>query len=98
MTRTWSGLWLAGMALLMALAAPAPALALERPDKTFKVFQFPADKIPRIDGDASDWAMVSDDYAIGSDMLSDTSGRHPDPASLSVKVKVGWVKGLNRLY
>ena len=28
------------------------------PAQIFKVFQFPADKIPRIDGDPSDWAMV----------------------------------------
>ena len=37
--------------------APA-ALALDRPEITFQAFQFPRDKIPRIDGDASDWSMV----------------------------------------
>jgi hypothetical protein len=75
-------------------------LALERPDKTFKIFQFPPNEIPRIDGDVSDWAQVGDDYAIGTDMLAadDGSGRHPDPRSIDVKVRVGWVKGLNRLY
>jgi len=84
----------------LALAAGGPAAALERPDREFKVFQFPADAIPRIDGDPSDWAMVGDDYVIGSDMLAadDGSGAHPDPKSLGVKVRVGWVKGLNRLY
>jgi len=80
-----------------------PAGALERQDVTFKIFQFPPDKIPRIDGDASDWAMVPDSYAIGMDQLEDTlapggHGTNRDPKDLDVKVKVGWVKGLNRLY
>jgi hypothetical protein len=80
-----------------------PAGALERQEVTFKIFQFPPDKIPRIDGDASDWAMVPDSYAIGMDQLEDTlapggHGTNRDPKDLDVKVKVGWVKGLNRLY
>lgn len=84
--------------LLLALAAPA--LALEKPNITYQVFQFPADKIPRVDGDASDWAMVPESYVIGMDQLHDDTGRHiaPDPKTLDVRVKVGWVKGLNRLY
>ena len=48
------------------------AAALERPDTTFKIFQFPADQIPRVDGDVSDWGMVPVDYAIGIDQLKDT--------------------------
>jgi hypothetical protein len=75
------------------------ASALERPE-VFKVFQFPANKIPRIDGDASDWEMVPSEYIVGTDQLLDDQGRgrKPDPKSLDVKVRVGWVKGLNRLY
>ncbi len=42
-----------------------PALALDRPEVTFKIFQFPADKIPRIDGNADDWAIVPQEYVIG---------------------------------
>ncbi|MEP7008358.1 MAG: PKD domain-containing protein, partial [Sphingomonas bacterium] len=78
-------------------ATPAVALDCEKP---LKIFQFPADAIPRVDGDTSDWAMVGSDYAIGNDRLAadDGSGRRPDPASIDVSVKVGWVKGLNRLY
>jgi hypothetical protein len=80
-----------------------PARALERPEVTFKIFQFPPNMIPRIDGDDSDWAMVPDSYAIGMDQLEDTEapgghGTNRDPKDLDVKVKVGWVKGLNRLY
>ena len=47
-----------------------------------------------------DWKMVPDSYAIGMDQLVDDTNkdRKPDPKDLDVKVKVGWVKGLNRLY
>ncbi|HXE08702.1 MAG TPA: PKD domain-containing protein [Acidobacteriaceae bacterium] len=67
---------------------------------TFKVFQFPADQAPRIDGDDSDWAMVPDSYAITLADMHDDEHKHaaPDPKDLSIKVKVGWVKGLHRLY
>ena len=56
--------------------------------------------MPRIDGDASDWAVVPDDYAIRTDQFVDDNQRHPrpDPQNLDVKIRVGWVKGLNRLY
>lgn len=74
--------------------------ALEKPETTYQIFQFPTDKIPRIDGDAGDWAMVPESYVVGKDQLHNTS--KPPPAagdkSLAVRVKVGWVKGLNRLY
>jgi hypothetical protein len=87
-------------ALALTAAALRPALALDRPDITFKVFQFPPDKIPRIDGDASDWAMVPDSYAVDASQLIEDGGQHghPDPKTFSLKVKVGWVKGLNRLF
>ena len=74
---------------------------LERPDKEFSIFQFPADKIPRIDGDASDWDIVPDSYAIGTDQMRETvigRGDQRDPKNLDVTVKVGWVKGQNHLY
>ena len=37
-----------------ALLCGASAHALERPGTEFRIFQFPADAIPRIDADASD--------------------------------------------
>lgn len=87
-------------ALFALLLCAQPALALERPDTTFKVFQFPADQMPRIDGDGLDWSIVPDSYVVGTSQLTDTDGKHsaPDPKTLDIKVKVGWVKGLNRLY
>ncbi|MDF7822589.1 PKD domain-containing protein [Pontiellaceae bacterium B12227] len=65
----------------------------------FKIYQFEKHEIPRIDGEVADWAMVPESYAVGSDRLKDTlRGTKNDPANLDVSVKVGWVKGLNRLY
>jgi len=86
---------LCGCLLFIALRLAA----LERPDVTFQVFQFPANQIPRIDAKTDDWAIVPESYAIGIDQLKDTVNQTPmDRKDLDVKVKVGWVKGLNRLY
>jgi len=86
--------------VLGALACFASAGGLEKPDVTYKVFQFPADKIPRVDGNTDDWGMVPERYVVGTDQLRDDSRKHPkpDPKTLDVRVRVGWVKGLNRLY
>jgi hypothetical protein len=85
--------------LLLTLASGI-MYALDRPGTTFKVFQFPANMIPRIDGETDDWTIVPDDYAIGMDQLVDDRrpDHKPDPKDFDLKVKVGWVKGLNRLY
>jgi hypothetical protein len=77
------------------------AIALERPGVEFQIFQFPADAIPRIDGNTDDWDMVPESFAIGADQLRDVRinpGAKVDPETLDVKVKVGWVKGMNQLY
>ena len=73
--------------------------AIEK-DTTYRIFQFPANAIPRIDGNTDDWEMVPESYVIGFDQLNDDTGLHKknDTSSLNVRVKVGWVKGLNRLY
>jgi hypothetical protein len=88
-------------AVLLAALVCTPAFALERQDITFKVFQFPASLAPRIDGNTDDWKIVPDSYAIGMDQFMDTEqghGLNHEPAKLDVKIKVGWVKGQNRLY
>ncbi len=83
----------------MAALSATPARAVDRPPY-YKVFQFPPDQIPRIDGDASDWNIVPDSYAVGMDQMVDDTKTYakPDPQILDAKVRVGWVKGLNRLY
>jgi len=66
----------------------------------FQVFQFPKNQIPRIDGDFSDWDIVPESYAVTTEEMWDDSGKHAgiDKSTLDIKVKVGWVEGLNRLY
>ncbi len=85
----------------MLLLAAAALPALERPGVEYRIFQFPADRIPTVDGKAGDWAMVPPAYNIGMDQLKETVrglGFRYDRKDLDVNVKVGWVKGLNRLY
>lgn len=69
-------------------------------DRGYKVYQFPANMIPRIDGKTDDWDSFPKEYIVGTDQLWDDSGKYPkvDPKNLDVKVRVAWVKGLNRLY
>lgn len=89
-----------GAIVLLGLMVASGAWGLEREGVEFSVYQFPADAIPRIDGEVEDWAMVSDSYAVGTEELWEDSGKHEgvDLQNLEVSVKVGWVKGLNRLY
>ena len=75
------------------------AHALERPDVEFKIFQFPPNMIPRIDGDTSDWDIVPDEYNVGIDQLKDlVYDFKTDKNDFDLNVKVGWVKGMNHLY
>ena len=78
----------------------SPARALDRTNEVFKIFQFPADQIPRVDGHPDDWNLVPESYVIGTDQLVDDNSRHKvtDASTPQIRMKIGWVKGLNRLY
>ncbi len=69
-------------------------------NRKFKIFQFPKDQIPVINGNVDDWDLVPASYTVGMDQVWDDRGKHEkvDPENLTFSVKVGWVKGLNRLY
>tara|TARA_R110002050_G_scaffold261556_1_gene401681 strand:+ start:198148 stop:199257 length:1110 start_codon:yes stop_codon:yes gene_type:complete len=86
------------LGLLMCLCVGTQSFSQDT--RNFQVFQFPAHKIPRIDGDSEDWNIVPEHYTVGMDQLWEDSGKHAkaDAKNLDVSVKVGWVKGLNRLY
>lgn len=86
------------ISLLFLMSAAQAMAQLDAPE--FKIFQFPPDRIPRIDGNFDDWDIVPDSYIIGTEELWDDSGKHEglNRESIDVKVKVGWVDGLNRLY
>ena len=57
---------------VLLAAASLLALSFARPDKEFKIYQFPRYQIPRIDGDFSDWKMVPDSFIIGINELENT--------------------------
>ncbi|WP_084708645.1 PKD domain-containing protein [Hymenobacter norwichensis] len=88
------------LGLLVSVLLVLPLACLAQEDRGYKVYQFPANMIPRIDGQADDWASFPSEYVVGTDQLWDDSKHYPapDPANLDVKVRVAWVKGLNRLY
>lgn len=92
-------LLLSSLATVAVAQSPTP-MKPPAEGRSFTVFQFPANQIPVIDGKGSDWAIVPASYAVGTDQLWEDSGKQPkaDPKNLDVSVKVGWVKGLNRLY
>jgi hypothetical protein len=89
------------MRLFIAVLLSLPLFAIERPGTEFKIFQFPPNRIPTIDGQTGDWDIVPEAYVVGMDQLKETVkglGFKYDKKDLDVKVRVGWVRGLNRLY
>ena len=89
------------LGVLLCIFGAQQAFGFARPEKEYRIFQFPRTAIPRIDGDFSDWDMVPDSYAIGLSELYDTHGgrgENLDPKEFDLTVKVGWVNGENRLY
>ena len=93
---------LAVLCAMVAVGAQAqkPLTDIQVREPGYKVFQFPRNMIPRIDGEFSDWDIVPDSYIVSMDQMWDDSGKHEglDKSSMDIKVKVGWVEGLNRLY
>ena len=87
------GAFLSGSAL-----AQIPDVQVTEPG--FKVFQFPKSQIPRIDGTFADWDIVPGSYVVPIEEMWDDSRKHQgiNKSTLDIKVKVGWVEGLNRLY
>lgn len=85
---------------LIVLICMSCTYSFAQENRSYKIFQFPANLIPRVDGKSDDWAMVPDSFIVGTDQLVNDNNKSmaPDPKNLDVKVKVGWVKGLNRLY
>jgi hypothetical protein len=88
-------------ALFFAIALVSSLVAVTgQEDRGYKIYQFPANMIPRIDGKTDDWDSFPSEYIVGTDQLWDDTQHYPnvDPKNLDVKVRVAWVKGLNRLY
>jgi len=94
---------------ILFFSVPENLMALVFPETELKIFQFPANMIPRIDGNPGDWDIVPEEYVYGTDILLDVEPLEPgnnaiarktpvDPSDLDVRIRVGWVKGMNRLY
>jgi hypothetical protein len=94
------GLLLSGICFAQNPQQPKLDLYVQVTEPGFQVFQFPKNQIPRIDGEFSDWDIVPESYAVPMEEMWDDSGKHKgiDKSTLDIKVKVGWVEGLNRLY
>ncbi len=90
------------LAVILTLVSASAAFPLDPCEGDFKVFQFPPNLMPHIDGNTDDWNIVGDDYTYRTNKLHGARcgyrDRPIDPADLDVSVRVGWVKGLNRLY
>ena len=86
---------------ILVLLASSTARAHHPKGTTYQVFQFPDERIPKIDGDPSDWKIVPKSYRIDGSHLMDTvmgKGKHLDADDLAVEVTVGWSPKTNRLY
>ena len=92
------GCVLLGAFLSGSTLAQTPDIQVTEPG--FKVFQFPKNQIPRIDGTFEDWDIVPESYVVPIEEMWDDSRKHQgiNKSTLDIKVKVGWVEGLNRLY
>ena len=69
--------------LLYLLAACTVGSALERPGLEFKVFQFPADRIPRMDGKTDDWDLVPDLHDFVRDVQAAFAGLQEAAAAVA---------------
>ena len=74
----------------MSGCAAFQSYAFQSRDTIYPIFQFPQHKMPRIDGDFSDWNLVPDTYAIGLDQMKESMngiGFDFDPTDLDVNRK-----------
>ncbi len=58
--------------LPLACLSPSDVSAHHPKGVTYKVYQFPPNKLPRIDGDPTDWEIVPDSLTIDGSHLMDT--------------------------
>ncbi|MCH7988866.1 MAG: hypothetical protein IID46_06900 [Planctomycetes bacterium] len=87
--------------LLLACLPQGSASAHHPKGVTYQVYQFPANKLPKIDGDPADWQIVPASFTSDGSHRMDTAmgkGKNMDPKDLAVEVKVAWSPKTNRLY
>ena len=70
-------------------------------DTVYPIFQFPEDKIPKMDGDFSDWDIFPQNYVIDNTPHAEVHRDSADhnKSDLNIyKIAVGWSDKTNRLY
>ena len=86
---------------VLVLTFATPLLAHFPENQTYKIFQFPDDHIPEMDGDLSDWEIVPDHYFFDHTYYAEV---HRDSAAMDTtdhyikRVAVAWNDTHNRLY
>jgi hypothetical protein len=97
------------LALLMCVPLPARELGTgsiaeplpEIGARVYRMFHFPDDRLPTIDGDLTDWEIVGDAYAQDTYELIEYNrdiGRGYDLKNLDVRVRTGYNPRHNRIY
>jgi hypothetical protein len=87
---------LAVMCLCLGIASSAGAHA---PGLEFTAFQFPPGLEPTLDGDASEWSIIPEDYVIPYSAHTDGEGQAPtDFGEINFNAIVGWAPGTNKIY
>ena len=80
---------------------PVTSMAHYPAGRLYKIYQFPDDRLPVLDGDLSDWAMVPESYIIDTSHIFDSvngNGFNVAPDDLDIQVIVGWSNSTNRIY
>ena len=87
--------------LALFFISTTPARAHFPENQVYKIFQFPDDHIPQMDGDLADWDIVPNDYIYDYTYYAEVhrDSAEQDHADHHVKrVTVGWNDTHNRLY
>ena len=71
--------------ILLALGFLFFQRAEAQEDRGYKIYQFPANMIPRIDGSMDDWADFPEEYVVGTDHLWDDSKHYPEVECIVVR-------------
>ncbi|AVR45615.1 PKD domain containing protein [Christiangramia fulva] len=94
------GLTIVSKKIIFLVLISFTSISWSQDNRSYKIFQFPANKIPVINGDPSDWEIVPEEYVVDINELREDSGKYTevDSLNLAVQVKVGWIKGMNKIY
>jgi hypothetical protein len=93
----------ASFAALLVAASATALFAHEPPGEVFFAFQFPANAVPAMDGDLSDWQMIPADVfeaSIENGLIQETvrGDAGNDLSDFNARTMWGWSDATNRIY